>query len=135
MKTIKRLTLALLLLVFSATMSLAAITQSDGSGPRYVRSTIQVIDTTNAAGDNCLGVMGYIYKGIAVTETSGTGIWNIEISNDFGSSYFVTHSAEAATAFYDLTSYAATNVCVHVTTCSTCQLDISVFAENAIHPN
>ena len=130
MKIINSFILALLLIVFSATMSLAAITQVDGSGPGYVRTTITATNTTNSAGDNCIGVHGFIWKSAIADEVSGTAVWNIEFSNDFGTTYAALVTGEAADNSYEF-STAATNVCVHVTTCSTCVLKVTIYGQNA----
>lgn len=126
MRKFNTLILASLFYVLTSVLAFGAITQVDSQQANYIRTTITATNATNNAGDNCLGVTGYIWKSVIADEVSGTAVWNIEFSNDFKSTYAALVTGEAADNSYEFTT-AATNVCVHVTTCTTCVLKVTIF--------
>lgn len=129
MKILKSLALSLFLTLTVSSLAFAAITQVDASGAGYVRTIITATDTTNAMGDNCLALQGYVWKSVIADEVSGTAVWDIGFSNDFKSNYAVLVSGEAADNSYEMTT-AMTHLCIHVTTCSTCVLKIMLYGQN-----
>lgn len=92
------------------------------------RAAFNIVDTTDN-GDTCLDTQGLTNKSIIVTLNSGTATWDVTFSNDNNVTYAILWPDEDTSNSYEF-STEAQSVCVSVTACTNCDVDVSLRAGN-----
>ena len=124
----KKLIISLFLLILLSVTSYAANVVGVarfGEDFRSIRYTI-TIDSTNAAGAECVDLEGWVQKTVMFDLTAGTVVYDIEWSNN-GTFYDDLGTATAQTAdesFEFITS--VQEVCIHITTCTGCTANVYI---------